>query len=1008
MRSVHLLTIILLVGFLFSSCATQKSREKRSALNRFYHNTTAYYNGYFNANVLYEQSKLKLSAANQDNYIQVLDVYDYVEVPNPEVIAADVDRAIEKLSVVVALHRQSAWTDDSYLLVGKSQYLKHDYETAEETLEYMKEVYSPEAVANRKKNISKKAKAKAKNKEREEKKKIADKAREEKKEAAEEAREERQKDQKTTAKERKKEAERKQKERRKEAKARAKARKKGQKLPPKTPTTNLPATPTDSVGNQPPLNPIPPPEVKDTAQQDQNIPEAPKEETPKKENYFLKHRPAYAAGLLWLGRVYTERQLYEDGMRAFNEASMQLSASDEVLREIPVAQAHSLIKQERYSDAIPYLNLAIQRANKKKLKARYYYILGQIQQRQGQLADAVSSFRSVRKLRPGYEMDFNARMNLTLSEWMAGQASAEQAQKNLEKMLKDKKNQEYKDRIYFALADINLYNKDTTLAIANLRESLGTSSSNKAQRAETQLKLADLYYAREQYIEAKTYYEQSLENLAVTDDRYTRASLLSRNLTDIARNLQTITLQDSLIRIAGMTEKERIELAEAIKADRLAKVAEQQKKADANTKEGPQAQSVNLAQSGQRNAPAGTAKSTFFAYDTKTLERGIKDFKKYWGDRPLSDGWRQSSKSISLNVEEATSAEEAVETKLTKSELQEMFKDVPFEEEALVKAHEKIEDAMMALGRLYRERLEYNEKSIEVLNELLKRYPETESELDAWYFLYLAHNDLGQRAEAKRYFDLITGKYPESTYARVLSDPEYLGESRDKERRLNAYYSATYDYFQDGQYQTVWDRLGQVDTLFGKENRLQTKFAMLGAMTTGNLEGKDAYIDALKEVIAKFPNTEEEKRAKEILRLLGDKSVSPKDLTGQESQESGFELDPDGVHYIIINWNINQVNLEDAQQAVNEFNKTYFKADRLRLSANIFLNVDVPLMVIRKFDSAAKAMEFFNLSQKYPEQFIGKPGVPFKVYPATQQNYRIILKERSLDSYDTFFKENYK
>ena len=120
MRSVHLLTIILLVGFLFSSCATQKSREKRSALNRFYHNTTAYYNGYFNANVLYEQSKLKLSAANQDNYIQVLDVYDYVEVPNPEVIAADVDRAIEKLSVVVALHRQSAWTDDSYLLVGKS------------------------------------------------------------------------------------------------------------------------------------------------------------------------------------------------------------------------------------------------------------------------------------------------------------------------------------------------------------------------------------------------------------------------------------------------------------------------------------------------------------------------------------------------------------------------------------------------------------------------------------------------------------------------------------------------------------------------------------------------------------------------------------------------------------------------------------------------------------------------------------------------------------------------
>lgn len=1015
LRTFRFLIPLLALAVFAGGCASQKSREKRSALNRFYHNETAYYNGYFNANVLFEQSRATLAASHQDNYIQVLDVYDYVDVPSPESVAADVDKAIEKLSVVVALHKHSVWTDDSYLLVGKSQYLKHDFESAEETLEYLREVYSPEAMAARKNKVGRKARAKAKQKEREAKRKEVNKERAEKKKAAEKVRKEKQKESKAKAKDRVKEAKRKQKERKKAAKARAKARKKGQKVPARTkapPSSDPESTDAPQVQEEP-AQPV----VEDTPAEDPQPEEAeankePAEEPapPKKEKYFLKHRPCFAEGLLWLGRTYTERQLYDDAWRAFTQASDQPSASDQVLREIPVAQAHLFLKQELYEDAIPYLNLAIARANKRKAKARYYYVLGQIHQRGGRLAQAAESFRMVRKMRPGYEMDFNARLNLTLSSWLAGTTPSSEARRELEKLLKDKKNTDFKDRIYFALAELDLQDGDTAMAIVHLTESLGYNPVNKAQRAETQLKLADLYYDQERYIEAKTFYEQCLENLLVTDDRYPRVSRLSRNLTEIARNLSVIQLQDSLLRIAGMSEKERIALAEEIKAQRLARAqAAKDAQADPNKGQGQAAaQQVGINAPQVRGAaPAGTSKSTFFAYDPKALDRGMKDFRKYWGERPLTDGWRLSSRSVSLAVEETADAEEAIETRLTKSELQEMFKDVPMEEEAIQAAEGKIQDAMINLGRLYRERLEYPEKTIEILNELLTRFPESEHELDAWYFLYLAHSELQQKAEAKRYFDLITGKYPESTYARVLTDPSYLGEAEEKERRLNQYYQTTFDMFQGGRYSAVWKRLGDVDSLFGKDNRLQTKFALLKAMTTGNIEGKDAYIDALKDLVAKFPNTEEEKRAKEILRLLGDKSSAPKALPGQVEPDSEFALDPEGVHYVIINWNLSDVGLEDAQKAVNNFNNTYFKADRLRLSANIFLNVDVPLMVIRKFDNAAKAMEFYRLTQKYPDQFIGKAGVPVRVYPVTQQNYRVVLKNRSLDAYDAYFQANY-
>jgi len=32
----------------------------------------------------------------------------------------------------------------------------------------------------------------------------------------------------------------------------------------------------------------------------------------------------------------------------------------------------------------------------------------------------------------------------------------------------------------------------------------------------------------------------------------------------------------------------------------------------------------------------------------------------------------------------------------------------------------------------------------------------------------------------------------------------------------------------------------------------------------------------------------------------------------------------------------------------------------------------------------------------------------YQVYPITQDNYRVILKEKSVEGYDQFFEENYK
>ena len=134
--------ILLAVGLL-SSCVTKKSRSEQSKIGQLYHNMTAKYNGWFNANELLEASILKLEEQHVDNYNEILPIYEYAAVENADAVKPDLDEAIKKVSVVVTLHEYSDWADDCYLLIGQAEYLKRDYEAAENALEFYMDEFQP-------------------------------------------------------------------------------------------------------------------------------------------------------------------------------------------------------------------------------------------------------------------------------------------------------------------------------------------------------------------------------------------------------------------------------------------------------------------------------------------------------------------------------------------------------------------------------------------------------------------------------------------------------------------------------------------------------------------------------------------------------------------------------------------------------------------------------------------------------------------------------------------------
>ncbi len=970
--------LIILVAAIFAACTTQKKKDDLSMVGKLYHNTTAKYNGYFNANELLELAVIQLDAQHEDNYNKVLEMYKYIAADNPQALASDLDKAMEKVSVVVNLHRPSIWTDDCYLLLGKAQFLKQDYETAEETFRYMVDEFSPSAMAKKEKKLTKRKKGKS----------GSDGAKPAKKSKKQIARE-----RKKRIKERKK-ANRQLKKRRKRGKTtRAKKSDNKENTEPVKKEEKPELTRPDEEEDDAPFTGII--RLNDT---DQSIESDP-------ENYFMKHRPAYQEGVLWLSKTLIERDKNSEAMRLLSQLENDAKTFPDILREVKALKAYNSIRRKNYAEAVAELHDAIELQMNGRTKARYSYIVGQLEQRLGNGDRAYAAYEQVLKYNPTFEMEFSSKLKMAQNAWLSGKGTAEEAMKVLEKMLNDDKNANFKDQVYYAMADIALKQGNRPEAIKYLSLSLQNSLSNRSQKSEAYYALGTLFFENEDYVSAKAYFDSTLMVMANTDERYNEVDRLSKNLKDISERLQLITLQDSLLSISRLSDDEKRELALAIKKEQ-----EEKKRKAQEAQESKAGGDKFTPITGRRpgaSGGGGTAlrkDSDFFAYDDKAVKRGRREFTRKWGTRGLEDNWRRSNQTGGdLNGSDSDLEEEVV-VALDDEEIEKLLGDVPGSAGEIATAELKIKEAMYELGSLYRERLKNNKKTIEVLEQLHEKYPGNNYELESWYLLHLTHKDEGNAAKAQFYYDKIQEKFPTTNYAKMLRDPEFAAKFQDEEKKQNLQYNEIYGYFDQGQYNVAFERSkAMMDKLLG-QHPLKPRYALLIAMCTGNIQGKDAYVKELQEVIAKYPDTPEQKRAREILRILG---VTTARLPGkEEAKNSNFEFKAEELHYIIIVFN-EDIRLTENKAKVSDYNREYHKLDRIRIS-NVYLGKenDVPVLVLRRFKDKDEAMKYYYGVEKNRKDFI-ESNISYNLYPVSQSNYRNILKAKSVDGYDQFFKDNY-
>lgn len=967
MRAFSILTLALFLLLGSFSCTTTKRKGEVSKIKKFYHNTTAKYNGYFNANELVEEAIFQLENSYEDNYNQLIPIYKWNASPQVESQYSTLDTAIKKVSVVVSIHTEAKWTDDCYLLAGRAHYIKRDYEEAERTLEYLVNEFDPTNPSSRFWEFRQDEIRKEKQAE----KKEARKERREKKKAEKKAREEARK------------------ERKKERKRRKKARKKGKRV-------ERSKTPEEK-------------EKEELAQLSEKVESEASEtrnalyEPAFDSDDYTKwgHEPAFKEGQLWLARTYIAR----DNFNAAKNLLKRLMYDEKLDRDVAEltysSMAELYLKQREYELAIPHLEDALNVGGSRNQNARYAYLLAQLHQLTGNTKKTGEYYAEAGKLSNRYEMEFAAKVNQILNEYFNGLESRPDSYDRIDKMLSDSKNYEYADQLYYAKAQIAKEAGDMNEARTFLAKALENNTGNKTIVLEAYYTLGSYYYEVDDFREAKLYHDSIMQVMPKTDPRYVKTRKRHKSLEIIDEQQQILADNDSSLIIAEMTVSERAALIEKRRAQQQ-KDREQEERAKAASSQG--------VQPGNTGPVAGSKPSSFFAYDQQKVRRGVSDFQQTWGDRDLQDDWRRNSRSdnreessdrdLALENEEEAPAKESGRLKD-----EELLGDYPKTQVEKAAVRQEVVDAMYTLAVTYRERLQRSDLAVDLLEDLVRRFPRSTKEIEALYSLILAYRDMGNKDKEEEYRSLLVERYPQSKFARIVQDPDFINELQQEEQKLENHYRKAYLTFESGNYERARSLSEQGLRMNVTDESYMPKFMMIKAMTAGKVEGREAYTRELTELVKTYERSDEAARAREIIRFLGGSGTA---FVQTEGQMGDFKLENDKLHYVLaVLYNSRDLDMNQCKISVSDFNKEYYDLKKLAVS-NIFLDLNsgIPLIIVRSFENKSDAMKYYQTVKQESENFLPEKA-KYDLFAATQRNYRVILKQRTIEGYRPFFEEYY-
>lgn len=591
-----------------------------------------------------------------------------------------------------------------------------------------------------------------------------------------------------------------------------------------------------------------------------------------------------------LAQCYSEMDwLYEaeDLLSRVRRDSLPESLED----EMALANANLLLRQKRYSDAIPHIEKAVRRKNTVAVeRAREYYLLGQLYNKTGNSTAAFKNFAKAIKQNPPYELEINARIRQTETRT---NEDPKKIIRSLERMLKSPKNKNHISQLYYAIGNLHLSSHDTLKAVRAYETGLVEGESSGYGKNMLHFSLAKLYWELEKFSKAAPNYQSAIPNLNEEQEDFGKHKLRNDFLGELSPHTDIVEKNSELLLWASLDENTLFSLIDK-KIEQAEFEQELQEKSEEKTEQVTSAGS-DLATAGTAAGMAmpdnTTGKQLWYFYNPQLVSQGIRAFSGTWGERELKDFWRLSKVNLSsmqmqqedsipndsttfydsatagdtlavdsTNITDIT-ATDSLSTDPTTREY--YLQQIPQTEEQKSELHKALANALFDAAIIFEEKLGDKHPAMSYWQRFINEYPENQRMAEAYYHMYLCCSRWKEPEQAELYRNLLITHYPDSSMSHRIQDPDFFESVAAKQHKEDSLYADAYENFKKENYNAVIEKNIYAEQKY-PDGKHRARFMYIDALSKLYSNRQDEALATLESLTNKFSKEDISKIAQEI------------------------------------------------------------------------------------------------------------------------------------------------
>lgn len=567
-------------------------------------------------------------------------------------------------------------------------------------------------------------------------------------------------------------------------------------------------------------------------------------------NSFPKRKDLVEQGQVWKARTLIYLDKLPEAKATIDSAIDSIKPKKRVDANIYATKlAYDIVVMD-YKDGEEMAQKAVQYCHDGNTRLRWTFILSQLEELNNEQDKALQNYARISKSNALFEMAFNASLNVIRIRDTENGIKVDRVGL-LMALMKNPNNADFKDQIFYNIAQLRFAEKDIDGAIKDYNRSVRASTKNETQKGLSYLRLAEIYFDdKADYIKSKKYYDSTLNSLPVTYPGYAAIQKKGANLAYLAERLLIVSREDTLQALARMDKKTRDSVVDKMVNDHI---LEQEAIANA---------AKASAAAANTSATSSFAGGSFYFDNAGAVSQGYNDFKRVWGNRKLEDDWRRSTRPAG-NVTANTSAnmqssdpDAPVSAGKTRSGgasgyRQGLVKDIPLTADMLAQSNLHIYNAYYDIANFYRDVLDDKKESIIYFEKLLARFPNDPNRPAIYYALYRLYSDVNV-AKADIYKDKIVKEFPDTPFAKIITDPDYFRKLGDKDAELTSAYNAVFDLYDKKEYKKVIDSVPAMMKKY-PDNKYAAQLYYLQTIAQGHFEPLTPFKDSLQQLINKFP-----------------------------------------------------------------------------------------------------------------------------------------------------------